>query len=69
MFSQVPNKPPYNNDPSGKPQVRDYIHMLQLINHVMTNAPEFNKSGLVGFPINAILDWPMGTHQRAHPYS
>jgi phosphatidylserine decarboxylase len=61
MFTQVPNKPPYNYDPSGKPQVRDYIHMLQLINHVMTNAPEFNKTGLVGFPINAILDWPMGT--------
>lgn len=61
MFVQLPNKAPYNNDPSGKPQVRDYKHMLQLINHVMTHAPEFNKTGLVGFPINAILDWPMGT--------
>ena len=61
MFEQVPNKAPYNNDPSGKPQVRDYKHMLELINHVMTHAPEFNKTGLVGFPINAILDWPMGT--------
>jgi len=61
MFSQVPRKPPYNNDPMGKPQIRDYMHMLQVINHVLTTAPEFNKTGLVGFPINAILDWPMGT--------
>jgi phosphatidylserine decarboxylase len=61
MFDQVPRKAPFVNDPTGKPQVRDYLHMLQLMNHVMTKAPEFNKTGLVGFPINAILDWPMGT--------
>lgn len=24
MFDQVPSKPPYNADPTGKPQVRDY---------------------------------------------
>ena len=61
MFKQVPNKPPYNRDPTGKPQVRDYLQMLTLINAILTTAPEFNKTGLVGFPINAILDWPMGT--------
>ena len=61
MFEQVPLKAPYALDPTGKPQVRDYRHMLRLINQVLTKAPEFNKSGLVGFPINAILDWPMGT--------
>jgi phosphatidylserine decarboxylase len=61
MFEQVPRKPPYNRDPAGKPQVRDYHHMLQLLNTVMTHAPEFDQSGLVGCPINTILDWPMGT--------
>ncbi len=61
MFNQVPRKPPYDKDPTGQPQVRDYLHMLQLLNHIMTRAPQFNKTGLVGFPINAILDWPMGT--------
>jgi len=61
MFEQIPNKPPYNQTPTGKPQVRNYLHMLQLLNHQMTKAPEFNKTGLVGFPINGILDWPMGT--------
>jgi phosphatidylserine decarboxylase len=61
MFEEVPRKPPYNKDPTGKPQVRDYRHMLRLVNHIMTKAPEFNETGLVGFPINAILDWSMGT--------
>ncbi|KAH0614382.1 uncharacterized protein H6S33_000018 [Morchella sextelata] len=43
MFTQVPNKPPYNLDPNNDPQVH------------------YKPEGLVGFPINAILDWPMGT--------
>ena len=61
MFEQIPRRPPYNRTPTGRPQVRDYRHMLQLLNAIMTRAPAFNRSGLVGFPINAILDWPMGT--------
>jgi len=61
MFSQVPRRPPYNQDPTGQPQVRDYERMLRLMNRIITTAPEFNKTGLVGFPVNAILDWPMGT--------
>lgn len=61
MFGQVPQSPKYSKDPTGKPLIRNYHQMLKLINQVMTTAPEFNKSGLVGFPINAILDWPMGT--------
>ncbi|MCF8350498.1 MAG: phosphatidylserine decarboxylase family protein [Bacteroidales bacterium] len=61
MFDQVPHRQKFKNDPMGRPLIRDYHHMLKLINEVMTTAPEFNKTGLVGFPINAILDWPMGT--------
>lgn len=61
MFEQIPNKEPYINDPTGKKQIKDYKTMLRLLNHIMHQAPEFNKTGLVGFPINAILDWPMGT--------
>jgi phosphatidylserine decarboxylase len=61
MFEQVPKRPPYNKDPTGKPQVRSYQHMLQLLNTIMTHAPEFNESGLVGCPINTIFDWSMGT--------
>lgn len=39
--------------------------MLKLFNAIIGEAPEWNEDaydvGLVGFPINAILDWPMGT--------
>ncbi|OEU71508.1 MAG: phosphatidylserine decarboxylase [Desulfovibrio sp. S3730MH75] len=61
MFNQVPIKPPYDKDATGRPQIRNYNHMLQLMNAIMTRAPEFNKTGMVGFPINTILNWPMGT--------
>ncbi|KAK1217177.1 hypothetical protein PQX77_020185 [Marasmius sp. AFHP31] len=61
MFEQIPNKPPYDKDPTGKPQVRDYMLMLRLFNYIITTAPKYEKSALLGFPINAILDWPMGT--------
>jgi len=59
MFEEVPKK--YRKDPAGAHQVRSYHTMLRLINRIMTKAPEFNETGLVGFPINAILDWSMGT--------
>ena len=61
MFEQVPRRSPYDKDPTGKPLVRDYPHMLQLLNTIMTHAPEFDQRGLVGCPINTILDWSMGT--------
>lgn len=61
MFEQVPKRPPYDKDPCGKPQVRDYRQMLGLLNTIMTHAPEFDSTGLVGCPINSIFDWSMGT--------
>lgn len=57
MFEDVPAS--RKSSPTGAPQVRDYEHMLRLFNTIMTHAPEFNESGLVGFPFNAILDWSM----------
>ena len=66
MFSEVPTHPPYNNDPTGAPQVRSYTDMLSRFNQILTTAPVFEPdSGLVGFPINAILNWPMGTASGA----
>ena len=66
MFEQIPTKKPYASDPKGEKQVRDYPHMLALFNHILTTAPEWSDQGygigMVGTPINAILDWPMGTH-------
>ncbi len=61
MFEQIPSTPLYLNDPVGNPQVRNYRDMLRLINQIITQAPEFNKTDLVGFPINAIVNWAMGT--------
>jgi phosphatidylserine decarboxylase len=59
MFTQVPRR--YKQDPAGNPQIRDYRQMLEVLNTVMTHAPEFDQTGLVGCPINAIFDWSMGT--------
>ena len=55
-------------DPTGAPAVTSWIEFLGLLNNIMTTAPEFiiksdgDAQGLVGFPINALLDWPMGTY-------
>ncbi|KAM5356922.1 hypothetical protein ACJ41O_003568 [Fusarium nematophilum] len=66
MFDEVPNKEPYLTDPIGNKQVRSYKHMLDLFAVIMTEvAPEWSDTaygvGLIGFPFNAILDWPMAT--------
>ncbi|KAH9995363.1 Phophatidylserine decarboxylase-domain-containing protein [Xylariaceae sp. FL0662B] len=66
MFDEVPNKFPYKRNPVGYKQVRSYEHMLHLFAIIMTRfAPIWSKTGygvgLIGFPFNAILDWPMAT--------
>ena len=61
MFEDVPDTADFMNDPTGAPQIRDYRQMLRALNAILTKAPEFNKTSLVGFPINAILNWPMDT--------
>ena len=65
MFTEVPEKKPYDRDPLLEPQVRNFHHMLVLINHIMDSGPKWStiadEVGLIGFPINAILDWPMCT--------
>jgi phosphatidylserine decarboxylase len=61
MFEEVPHKHKYETDPMKHHQVRSYKTMLKLINQIMTEAPKYNSSGMVGLPINAILDWAMGT--------
>ncbi|KAF2100194.1 hypothetical protein NA57DRAFT_64863 [Rhizodiscina lignyota] len=65
MFEEIPNKKPYCNDPTGTSQIRDYSHMLDIFNHVLTTAPQWTDAaesvGMVGVPLHAIFDWPMGT--------
>lgn len=59
MFTQVPKK--YKENPAHDPQVRHYKEALDLMNHIMTNGPDYNTSEVVGFPINAIFDYSMAT--------
>ncbi len=65
MFEQIPRKTPCQNDPTGHRQIRDCDHELRVLNHRLTTAPSWSddsaRVGLVGLPINALLDWPMGT--------
>ncbi|KAG8720142.1 hypothetical protein FRC08_001093 [Ceratobasidium sp. 394] len=61
IFAQVPLEPPYDIDPSGKPQVRDYHTMLRCFDYIIRHAPPYDRTDFVAFPINTILNWPMAT--------
>ena len=56
MIEQVPHAKPYR-----RRHLQDVDQMLLLINEVIGRAPEYNETGLVGTPLNAVLDWCMGT--------
>jgi phosphatidylserine decarboxylase len=59
------------NTPLGwQPQPMTFEEFITLLNTIMYTAPEAyqtgtgpnqSPAGLIGFPINALLDWPMGT--------
>ncbi|KAA8646930.1 hypothetical protein EYZ11_007572 [Aspergillus tanneri] len=65
MLTEVPNKEPYNKDPIGRKQIRDFDELLDFMQVTLSKAPTWTddgyKIGLVGFPLNAVLDWPMAT--------
>lgn len=58
--------------PLGNPEIKDFDEFLTLLNGIMTMAPQYTECpdpqgvegpcGLIGFPINALLDWPMATN-------
>src|SRR4051812_29842556 len=59
MFEEQSKMPPPVG--SGDVKLKDYRQMLVVINHVLTTAPTYDETGMVGFPINAVLDFPMIT--------
>lgn len=65
MWDEVPMKRPYNKDPTGHKAIRDYGHMLAVLNHVFSRAPEWTDAaesvGMVGVPMCAIFDYVMAT--------
>lgn len=63
MITEVPRK--YSHNPSHNPCLKSVDEMLCLINQAIRSPPPFQNSELVGFPINAILDWTMGTEAGA----
>jgi phosphatidylserine decarboxylase len=56
MISEVPKSSKYRVR-----HLNSIEEMLSLINAVLTYAPEFEDSAYVGCPLDAILDWCMGT--------
>ncbi|KAJ7224584.1 phosphatidylserine decarboxylase family protein [Mycena pura] len=65
MWDEIPRKPKYAKDPTGKQQIRDYVHLLDVLNHILTKGPEWTDAaagvGMVGMPIVALFDYVMGT--------
>ncbi|KAI0884073.1 Phophatidylserine decarboxylase-domain-containing protein [Annulohypoxylon maeteangense] len=66
MWEEIPLKKPYNKDPTGtKKQIRDYRHMLAVLNHIFTQAPQWTDAafgvGMVGVPMVGIFDYVMAT--------
>ncbi|KAI0117951.1 Phophatidylserine decarboxylase-domain-containing protein [Nemania sp. FL0031] len=65
MWDEVPMKKPYYYDPTGRRQIRDYHHMLAVLNRIFTQAPQWNETafgvGMVGVPMVSIFDYVMAT--------
>lgn len=71
MFAEALAKAPIT--PLGQPSVVDFDEFVLLLNVIMQTAPEafqnknttpppeYAPAGLIGFPINALLNWPMAT--------
>jgi phosphatidylserine decarboxylase len=59
MFQQQPRFAPPPG--SGDVKLKDYHQMLVVINHVLTTAPTYSTTAMVGVPINAVLALPMST--------
>lgn len=56
MIAQIPKGREYREH-----HLKSVDQMLCLINQVLTEAPGYDETAMVGVPLNAILDWCMGT--------
>ena len=56
MIEQIPKGKKYDTS-----RLKNIDHMLCLLNVVLTKAPEYNETLLVGTPFSAVLIWTMGT--------
>ncbi|KAK3358486.1 phosphatidylserine decarboxylase [Lasiosphaeria ovina] len=56
-LEQVPDVPPYNQDPTGKSGIRTVAELMLVFDTVQGQSPDF-----IAFPLNAALEWPMATN-------
>ncbi|KAI8303640.1 L-tryptophan decarboxylase, partial [Colletotrichum sp. SAR11_59] len=66
MFTQAAALQP--RDPTEQPAVQSFLQFLQVVNVIMRSGPHFfdrpgneDAMGFVAAPINALLNYPMGT--------
>ncbi len=60
-LSQMIAQQPHSKKRYRQRHVQSLDQLLMLIDEVIGRAPEYNETGLVGVPLNAVLDWCMGT--------
>jgi phosphatidylserine decarboxylase len=69
MFEQQPAFAP--PPASGDIKIQNFDQLLRILDHVLTIAPAFSTDGMVGCPINAVLDFlmitPAGLAAFLHP--
>jgi phosphatidylserine decarboxylase len=66
LFTRMFKEDPEAKDPIGRPEIKDYQHMIRAFNIVISMGPPWayttaGEKGAVGAPITAIINWPMGT--------
>lgn len=66
LFTRMFHEVPESRDPTGRPEVKDFHHMLRAFNVVLSMGPPWayttaGQKGAIGAPITAIINWPMGT--------
>lgn len=66
LFTRMFKEDPEAKDPIGRPEVKDYKHMISAFNVVISMGPPWayttaGEKGAVGAPITAIINWAMGT--------
>ncbi|KAH8685338.1 Phophatidylserine decarboxylase-domain-containing protein [Ilyonectria robusta] len=65
MFDEASRRKPYVRESNVAAQMRDHHHMLQVLNHILSQAPQWSDAeagvGMIGVPMCAVFDYEMGT--------